>query len=258
MFRFCALCVICLIFPTVVSATTLDFRHVGASGWAAQAEFGGVTVRAGTEVDGFVQTGAAAVAALPHIGLGVRSSGDSGLWDLSSQIDSIGENDLVVFEFDRAVRLDRIAFSGTEWWDRFDLYVGSELAFDRTLKVDDFSGFDWVSTVGLGADISGTRFAIGASEYASCGYSISEGSSCWSEDSAFHITSITYSEIEPIPAPASLILMMSWFSMLGIVSRRRKKNIKQELKWSCVGGKFKAGRIASINPFRTRLSTNLD
>lgn len=222
MVRFCASCIFCLLLPTVATAATLDFRYASTSGWAAQADFDGVTVRAGTEVDGQLRTGTAQVAALSRIGLGVRSAGDSGLLDVSSQIDTLGENDLVVFEFDRAVRLERIAFSGTEWWDRFDLYVGSDLAFDRTLKVDDFSGFDWVSSIGLGSGTMGTRFAIGASEYTSCGYSIAAGSSCWSEDSAFHITSITFSEIEPIPLLSSILFLTSGLTAFGAVSWRKK------------------------------------
>ena len=199
--------------PLPVAATTLDFRHVAFRGWAPSVQLDGLTVQTGIE---------RAVRAIRNVGLGVRSPGDDGRPDRSDQIDSLGANEVVVLRFDHAVRLERISFSGTEWWDRFDLYLGDDLSFHRTLKVDDLSGYDWVSSIGLGAGHVGTSFAIGASQYTSCGYSIAEGHACWTEDSAFHITSVTYSAVEPIPLPSTALLLLSGLASAGLAARARR------------------------------------
>ena len=214
----CSLAMVLL--STASFAASLDFRYAGATGWATEARFAGLTVLAGTESGGQVQKGQADIAALAYRGLGVRSAEDTGLYDPSAQIDTYGANDVVIFQFDRAVQLERISFSGTEWWDRFDLYAGAQLSLKRTMKVDDLAGYDWYSSIGLGAGLVGTTFAIGASQYTSCGYSIAEGRSCWSEDSAFHITGITFSEIEPIPLPSAALLLLSALVGGGALLRR--------------------------------------
>lgn len=209
----------CLALPAV--ATTINFSRLDTVDWATRSSQNGLTIEGATEQDGTVHAGTASVAHRRFGALGVKSEGDAGYSDGTDQLDTQGANDVVILRFDRAVRLERISFSAADYWDRFDLYLGDDLSFERTMKVDDLSGYDWVSTILLGAGYEGTTFAIGASEYQSCGYSIQHGYDCWTEHSAFRISGLTFSEIDlkPIPAPAAFWLLLSAF--LGLIWRNR-------------------------------------
>ncbi len=200
---------VCLASPGL--AATIDFSRIDTQDWTARSNLPGVTIEGATEVDGVVQRGTASVGHRRYGGLGIKSADDTGAPDGTDQLDTQGANDVAVFRFDRAVRLERISFRMTDYWDRFDLYLGDDLAFERTMKVDDLSGYDWVSTIFLGAGYEGTTFAIGASEYQSCGYDINFGHDCWTEHSAFQIASVTFSEIDlaPVPAPPAFLLLFS-------------------------------------------------
>ena len=206
-------------------ATTFVFGDFDTTGWQDQVALGGATIQGATEVDGQIDVGSADVGNWRYRGLGVRSPDDSGLADGTDMFDSYGANDAVVFRFDRAVRLERISFAATDWWDRFDLYLGEDLTYQRTFKVEDFSGYDWVSTILLGAGYEGTTFAIGAAEYQSCGYSIAEGHGCWTENSAFRMTGLTFSEIEltNVPLPSTGLLLMSAMLGYGAMSAARRR-----------------------------------
>ena len=199
----------CLAMPA--AATTINFSRLDTVDWATSSSQNGLTIEGATEQNGAVQAGTASVAHRRFGALGVKSEDDAGYSDGSDQLDTQGANDVVILRFDRAVRLERISFTATDYWDRFDLYLGEDLSFERTMKVDDLSGYDWVSTILLGAGYEGTTFAIGASEYQSCGYSIEHGHDCWTEHSAFRIASLTFSEIDlqPIPAPAAFWLLLT-------------------------------------------------
>lgn len=218
--RFFTACLFaCLALPA--SATTIDFSRLDTQDWGAQSNLTGLTIEGATEEGGVVQTGTASVGHRRFGALGVKSEGDAGYSDGSDQLDTQGANDVVVLRFDRAVRLERISFSATNFTDRFDLYLGEGLTHEQTMKADDLSGHDWVSTILLGSGYEGTTFAIGASEYQSCGYSIQHGHDCWTEHSAFRISGITFSEIDlnPIPAPAAFWLLLS--AILGLIWRKR-------------------------------------
>ena len=202
------------------AATTLQFNTAGDQ-LAGQ----GARMLGATETGGQVDTGTARATFLPWGGLGVQSGDDTTYAGGTWQMDSYGANDVIVFEFDRVVRLDAISLAMTDWWDRFDLFVGDDLTYQRSFKADDLSGYDWVSTVLLGAGYQGTRFAIGASEYESCGYSISEGHGCWTENSAFTITGITFSDVEltDIPLPSTAFLLASAAIGFGAIRRHRRQ-----------------------------------
>ena len=224
---FAAALLICL--AASGQAATIDFSRLETQDWTAQSTLPGLTIEAGSEVNGTVQTGTASVGHRRFGALGVKSADDTGAPDGTDQLDTVGANDVVVFRFDRAVRLERISFTMTDYWDRFDLYVGEGLEFETTMKVDDLRGYDWVSTIVLGAGYESTSFAIGASEYQSCGYDIKHGHDCWTEHSAFRISSITFSEMatpddlpSEVPLPASAWLLLA--GVLGLGAWRGRGN----------------------------------
>ena len=200
------------------AATTIDFTRLAATDWAATSPLPGVTLEAGAEVGGRVQTGGAEVRHNRFGGLGIKGHDDSGdPWSGTDQLDSYGANDVLILRFDRLVRLSRITFTMTDYFDRFDLYLGPGLERQRTFKADDMRGSGWTSSIWLGTDYVSDTFAIGAAEYQACGYDINKGQACWTENSAFKISGITFSDvsefdpIEPVPIPSSLALFVSAF-----------------------------------------------
>ena len=211
-------------------ATTIDFTRLDTMEWQAQSTLPGLTIEGATHDGGSIQRSTADVAHWRYGGLGVKSEDDSGNFDGTEQLDTQGANDALVFRFDRAVQLERISFAMTDYWDRFDLYAGNNLSLQRTYKVDDLRGYDWVSTILLGSGYVGTTFAIGASEYESCGYSLQFGHDCWTEHSAFRITSITFSEVdsppdlEAVPLPPAFVFLLS--AVLGL-NLLRNRNCRQ-------------------------------
>ncbi|MDA8585678.1 hypothetical protein N9L47_05315 [Rhodobacteraceae bacterium] len=212
-----------LAFP--VAATTLNFQHMESSGWQKSSDVSGVIIEGATEVDGVVQRGTAEAGHFRFGGLGVKSDDDSGYSDGTEQLDTQGANDVAVFRFDRVVSLDRLSFTLGDYWDRFDLYLGESLTYQGTYKVDDLSGSHWSSTILLGSGFESTTFAIGASEYTSCGYDIKYGHDCWTENSAFRLSSLTFSEIDQpavlqaVPIPAAFLLLLS--SILGLFTLKK-------------------------------------
>ncbi|MCV6592102.1 MAG: hypothetical protein OIF48_04060 [Silicimonas sp.] len=215
-----------LCFAAPATATTVSFSHLPDQPWSDSAHLPGLTIEAGREQGGRVVTGAARIGHGRGAGLGVLGAGDSGLRDGSDQIDSFGANDVVIFRFDRAVRLERITFTGTDFRDRFDLYLGADLSLERQWKVDDLAGYDWVSSILLGAGHVSDVFAIGASDYQACGYDKIRGHNCWTENSAFRIASLTFSEISDDPdlsaVPLPPTLWMLLFSFLGLSMFKRR------------------------------------
>ncbi len=207
-------------------ATTIDFTRLDTTGWQNHSSYSGLTIEGATEENGRIQRGTADVGQWRHGGLGAKSADDSGNFDGTEQLDTQGANDALVFKFDRAVQLERITFAMTDYWDRFDLYMGEDLSFQRTYKVDDLRGYDWVSMILLQPGYIGTTFAIGASEYETCGYSLQFGYDCWRENSAFRITSITFSEVDTpleldaVPVPPAFLLLLSAFLGLNLMKRR--------------------------------------
>lgn len=215
------------VFASPLMATTIDFTLLDTIDWQSQSSLSGLTIEGATEEGGRIHRGTADVGHWRHGGLGARSADDSGNFDGTEQFDTQGANDAVVLKFDRAVQLERITFAMTDYWDRFDLYVGEDLDFARTYKVDDLRGYDWVSMILLGTGYVGTTFAIGASEYETCGYSIQHGYDCWWENSAFRITSITFSEVDlpldlqAVPVPAAFVLLLSAICGLTLLKNRQ-------------------------------------
>ena len=197
--------------------------------WAATLSFNGlvtaptgVTIEAARVVDGRVVQGHDSLSTSRSRGLGVVGAGDTGEADGTDQIDSYGGEDVIVFRFDRPVRLERIDFALTDWWDRFDLYIGDEAALQRTYKVDDLSGYDWVSSIAIDGGPVARTFAVAASRYQSCGYAIGEGHACWWENSAFRLTGLRVSDVEldAVPLPPSFALSIAGLAALVLLRRR--------------------------------------
>lgn len=207
-------------------ATTINFGRLATQDWTGQSRLPGLTIEGGTEVGGRVDVGTASVGHRRFGALGIKSADDTGAPDGTDQLDTVGANDVAIFRFDRAVRLERISFTMTDYWDRFDLYLGADLGFETTMKVDDLRGYDWVSTIMLGQGFVSDTFAIGASEYQACGYDIAHGHDCWTEHSAFRISSITFSEValdelpSEVPLPATAWLLIGGILGLGAWRRR--------------------------------------
>ena len=182
----------------------------------------GLIVEAGRIVDGRVLLGQDSLSTSRSRGLGVVGAGDTGDADGTDQIDSYDGEDAIIFRFDRPVRLERIELALTDWWDRFDLYVGDEAVLQRSYKVDDLEGYDWVSSIAVdGAPVART-FAVAASRYQSCGYALREGYACWFEHSAFRITALGISDtaLEAVPLPPAVLTLLIALCALALLRKR--------------------------------------
>ncbi|WP_146203002.1 VPLPA-CTERM sorting domain-containing protein [Silicimonas algicola] len=197
------------------SAATLSFNGLATAP-------AGVTIEAARVVDGRVVQGYDSLSTSRSRGMGVVGAGDTGEADGTDQIDSYDGEDVIVFRFDRPVRLERIDFALIDWWDRFDLYIGDEAALQRPYKADDLSGYDWVSSIAVDGSPVARTFAVAASRYQSCGYAIGEGHACWWENSAFRLTGLRFSDVEPdaVPLPSSFALSIGGLAALVLLRRR--------------------------------------
>jgi hypothetical protein len=227
--HFTGLLIASLVFASDIQAATLDFltanqpetpnSQVMPTGPASL-----VSIKAATTSDHRVvaQDYSSAMAYSEIFGLGVLGNAGGDQTD-SPQIDSHGSEDAVVFTFDRTVRLDSISLTLTDWWDRFDLYLGPDLVYQRTFKVDDFRGLDWTSTVLFGEAYQAQTFAIAASRYTSCGYDIGYGHGCWTENSAFSISALSITDLETpeVPLPATVWLCLAALGSLIALKRRQ-------------------------------------
>ncbi len=160
MARLSAFVFLCLFAVSPTWAATLSF-----AGFSQAATVPGLTIEAGRVVDGRVVLGQDSLGTSRSRGLGVIGAGDTGEADGTDQIDSYDGEDVIVFRFDRPVRLERIEFALTDWWDRFDLYIGEEALLQRTYKADDLAGYDWVSSIAVDGGPVARTFAIAASRY---------------------------------------------------------------------------------------------
>lgn len=212
---------------TAAQAATFNFAST-SSDWSGQHAFtvDGVTMSVSSaQADEHHKiTSGAQIAHWRTYGLGVAGAGDTGKTDGSQQLDSYGASDVVIFDFDQEVSLGMLSFIFADWWDRADIYLGEDLTFWKTLKVDTFMGGMMGESV-LSIDATVTRFAIGAAQYESCGYAVGKGQACWTENSAFQLTSITVDPVElaPVPLPVSgFMLLGAMASMAGWRALRRK------------------------------------
>ncbi|MEH6525801.1 MAG: VPLPA-CTERM sorting domain-containing protein [Sneathiella sp.] len=136
-------------------------------------------------------------------GMGVRSAGDG-----SGEVDGYGNDDVLIFSFDSAVKLISAEFTNVDY-DVFTLW------FD-----DDGNGSLYGDRVGTGnpgdpfgglytftSDYIGTLFGFGAE----------------SSNDYWRVASITANSISAVPVPAALPLFGAALLGMGFLARRRKQ-----------------------------------
>lgn len=204
-------------------AVTLDFSGLPSGAWQGERMEGGVTISGATVGDDGVARGTASVDSMRHRGLGALSSGETADMPGATFLDSHGARDAIVFDFGHDVQLESIGLAMADWLDRFDLYIGAELAYAGTFKAGDLNGASWLSTIGLADGLIGSTFAIGAAAYEVCGYDAVTGIDCWTQGSSFRITTIEFSDMAPIPAPAGWALMLTAISAVAGARMLRRR-----------------------------------
>ena len=115
------------------------------------------------------------------------------------QIDGQGNRDLVLFEFDQAVRLTGLTFSFVDEADDFVLF-----AADSTGALSVFSLMD-VMSGDVALDVVGSSFGIGA----------------FGADDAFKLTAMSF-ELAPVPLPAAAPLFAGAMVLGGLARRRAR------------------------------------
>ena len=115
------------------------------------------------------------------------------------QIDGEGNRDLVLFEFDQAVRLTGLAFSFVDEADDFVLF-----AADSTGAMSVFSLMD-VMSGNVALDVVGQSFGIGA----------------FGADDAFKLTAMSF-DLAPVPLPAAAPLFAGAMVLGGLARRRAR------------------------------------
>ena len=213
-FRNAAAAAVALLAPIALTgaaqATTITFTDYDVTGPQLTGVFGGVQVTAtaatwtqgGFDAASGTGTGTidlygpvfdSAVLDASSYGLALQNSFlDSHL------IDGFGLKDIVLFEFDAAVRLTELAFSFVDADDDFVLFVG-----DGTGALSAFSLMD-VLTGSVALDVVGRSFGIGA----------------FDASDNFKLTAMTF-EAAPVPVPAAALLFLAGLGLAGAARRRR-------------------------------------
>ncbi|WP_308911220.1 PEPxxWA-CTERM sorting domain-containing protein [Pseudokordiimonas caeni] len=211
------------------SATTFDFTGGGNTRTTSLyfSEDGiGLTVTAGY-FDGDNVNQYYVTPAVGHYspGLGVDWDTDTGKWDSDEdpdhEVDGDNRNDLLIFTFDQEVELEEIQFSmwDAEWkwshqsgWylkegnDEFTLFSSNPWDNLGTNYNPDSVNGNGVAVYAFNSGWVTDKFGVGASD----------------SDDEFKIKSLTVSAITSgIPEPATWLMMIMGFGLVGIASRRR-------------------------------------
>jgi len=188
---------ICAASSLPVSATTFYLGGSGgsASSYAFSSDGIDLSVSAGTFSGNRIHDGAQIHQT--DDGLGVLSQRrDSG------QVDGRGRNDLLLFEFDRDIELEAIAFTFNDRNDDFTFFwdIGSGL---RNAGQYDIPGSSWFSIIYAGGGLIGDVFGIGAT----------------GNNDNFRVVGIEVSDVSQVPLPATGLLLLG---ALGAIGARRK------------------------------------
>ena len=192
-------------------AHTITFTDYRASGPQLGGTFGGVgvTATAATWTEDAFDADTATGTGTPDLYGPLLDSGTidtsrfglasySSFLDTSHQIDGFGLRDLVVFDFDEAVRLTGLTFSFVDADDDFVLFVG-----DANGALSAFRLLD-VLAGGVALDVVGRSFGIGAFDA--------------SDD--FKLTSLSF-DAAPVPVPAAAPLFLAGLGLAAAARRKR-------------------------------------
>jgi hypothetical protein len=147
-------------------------------------------------------------------GLGIAGTGDSDPW--ASQIESWGASaERLHLSFDRAVRIEAITFTWTDFDDRVGLSGAGDSA---TFK----PGPSGVLVLG-GGDWTGTQFTLAPETWTFCTW-YGDQNMCEARHSGFRVSSIEVSNATAVvPLPASVLMLSGALAGLGAVAWRRTK-----------------------------------
>lgn len=209
------------VLATSANATEIVFTDLDAGGQTFTVEAGGQTVdisaatwtRDSYDSSSHTGTGSVDIYGPSLIDGGAGPNGTGYVWanqfglqmyssliDGDHQIDGLGFDDLVLFEFDQLVTLTEIGFlsSTVDSFDDFVIFAGS--------SIDDLSMFSLldVQDPSVALQVTGMVFGIGAFDF----------------NDAFKITSLSFDAAVPVPGAAALLL-----TGLGIGRLARRKRV---------------------------------
>ena len=193
------------------ATTRFDFFYAPSNGaWVDELNFNvdgiGLTVTGGPEDN-------AKVRHWQGHGLGVYGgSGDS-----SHQIDSHGWQDVVNLSFDKDVQIIGLKFSYVHDNDTFDFYVdGSEVMSAVALPNSYYASFSFTE------EFISSSFGIGAGKQCYEVYShYYKSTSTVCNKSAFKLKYVDVMAPEPIPLPATGVLLIAGLAGVGALRRRK-------------------------------------
>ena len=182
----------------VAQATTFYLGGYGglASSYSYEQDGIGLSVTAGSFVGDTITEDA-------YVGQYGNGLGVTNYYGDEHFVDGSYENDILLFEFDREVQLEAIAFTYNDGNDDFNFFweVGSSLT---ELGEYAIPGYDWFSVI-YAYGISGTTFGIGADHYSD----------------EFKVYGIRVSDISQVPLPLSGLLLLGALGAVGLRRRQR-------------------------------------
>ncbi|WCL54803.1 PEPxxWA-CTERM sorting domain-containing protein [Gimibacter soli] len=163
-------------------------------------------------------------------GLGV----DTGRTD-EHYVDGSGNNDLLIFRFDKTVALESISFSHWDvdysWqctnWGRYGCYDWDLVGYEGDDEFSLLTGNPWTL---LGTNYNPDGFNGDGVAWASLAlvpYSDQLGVGAHDSNDEFKVRSLTVLEITGgVPEPATWLMMIMGFGLVGIASRRRSSLVR--------------------------------
>lgn len=189
------------------AATLVDFDLTGNGGLAPSYGFSnggvGLTVTAGTFDNSGISPGVAYVGQYGS-GLGVTSH-----WGDQHFVDGATLNDVLIFQFDTAVRFASVTFSYNDRNDDFRFFFengGSGGLVDWGSDID-LPGSGFYSTYVFNGTWVGDQFGIGA----------------YGANDEFKVKGVGV-ELSVVPIPASVLMLGSGLALLGWFGMRAKRN----------------------------------